>query len=334
MIKFFRKIRKGLLSENRFGKYLIYAIGEIVLVVIGILIALNLNNRNELRKMEVRVELIFEDIMKELASDIEKTDNIMYYWAKRDSTIYLVQNQLVTDEDYKENKIPFINNLTGFFTSVDLTQNSYDILIQNLETVPPKFKSIVQELDIHYKKWKWAVEDNTNELNELLTEIQSHSRKNHSWYSSFDETEEMKRIDYMLNDFRYRNDVGAYQNIGIFGQLRLSIIYRQSAIFCYKKIAELLDKPLDHESFMIDNEISIKLIGDWYDVANPEFIAIFFIDDNRLYVKNNINSGQGEVFYLPRMNKILNDALEYHSILSENDEIILKHNSYSLKKLE
>lgn len=47
MIKFFRRIRQNLLSENKFSKYLIYAIGEIVLVVIGILIALQLNNLNE-----------------------------------------------------------------------------------------------------------------------------------------------------------------------------------------------------------------------------------------------------------------------------------------------
>jgi len=50
MIKFFRKIRQQLLSENRVVKYLLYAIGEIVLVVIGILIALWVNNWNEDRK--------------------------------------------------------------------------------------------------------------------------------------------------------------------------------------------------------------------------------------------------------------------------------------------
>ncbi len=47
MIKFFRHIRKSLLLENKTGKYFKYAIGEIVLVVIGILIALQLNNYNE-----------------------------------------------------------------------------------------------------------------------------------------------------------------------------------------------------------------------------------------------------------------------------------------------
>jgi hypothetical protein len=54
MIKFFRKIRQKMLSENRFITYLIYAIGEIVLVVIGILIALQINNWNENRKLRTQ----------------------------------------------------------------------------------------------------------------------------------------------------------------------------------------------------------------------------------------------------------------------------------------
>ncbi len=52
MIKFFRKIRQKLVAENRASKYLLYAIGEIVLVVIGILIALQINNANENRKIK------------------------------------------------------------------------------------------------------------------------------------------------------------------------------------------------------------------------------------------------------------------------------------------
>ena len=52
MIKFFRKIRHNLLSQGKTGKYLTYAIGEIILVVIGILIALQINNWNEERKIQ------------------------------------------------------------------------------------------------------------------------------------------------------------------------------------------------------------------------------------------------------------------------------------------
>lgn len=50
MIKFFRKIRQQLLTENKFSKYMLYAIGEIVLVVIGILIAIQLNTWKENKK--------------------------------------------------------------------------------------------------------------------------------------------------------------------------------------------------------------------------------------------------------------------------------------------
>ncbi|MDX1463776.1 MAG: DUF6090 family protein [Marinirhabdus sp.] len=50
MIKFFRRLRHRLLNENKVGKYLIYALGEIVLVVIGILIALQINSWNDYNK--------------------------------------------------------------------------------------------------------------------------------------------------------------------------------------------------------------------------------------------------------------------------------------------
>ncbi|MBC3759800.1 hypothetical protein H7U19_15410 [Hyunsoonleella sp. SJ7] len=69
MIKFFRKIRQKLLSENKFSKYLLYAIGEIVLVVIGILIALQINNTNE-RRLE-RFEEI--KLLENLKVDFQQT---------------------------------------------------------------------------------------------------------------------------------------------------------------------------------------------------------------------------------------------------------------------
>jgi hypothetical protein len=69
MIKFFRKIRQKMLTENKFSKYLIYAIGEIVLVVIGILIALAVaewNNSRHSRKTEIR---LLKELHKGLGQD-------------------------------------------------------------------------------------------------------------------------------------------------------------------------------------------------------------------------------------------------------------------------
>ena len=66
MIKFFRKIRQQLLTENKFSKYLLYAIGEIILVVIGILIALSINNWNENRKNSIEEKAILENLLENL----------------------------------------------------------------------------------------------------------------------------------------------------------------------------------------------------------------------------------------------------------------------------
>ena len=69
MIKFFRKIRQRLLAENKVSKYLIYAIGEIILVVIGILIALQINNWNEYKKLGTKELYYLEGIRNDLTID-------------------------------------------------------------------------------------------------------------------------------------------------------------------------------------------------------------------------------------------------------------------------
>jgi uncharacterized membrane protein YgaE (UPF0421/DUF939 family) len=74
MIQFFRKIRQRLLSENRFTKYLFYAFGEIILVMIGILLALQVNNWNEQRKANNIVNQLIYKSFKELENNL-KTAN-------------------------------------------------------------------------------------------------------------------------------------------------------------------------------------------------------------------------------------------------------------------
>ena len=71
MIKFFRKIRLDALSRKRFAKYFTYAIGEIILVVIGILIALQVSNLNEQRKDRDLGNSLKKALQSELKADIE-----------------------------------------------------------------------------------------------------------------------------------------------------------------------------------------------------------------------------------------------------------------------
>ena len=70
-MKFFRNIRKKLASENKVGSYLRYAIGEILLVVIGILIALQVNNWNEARKNRIQERNFLVRLLTDINTDIE-----------------------------------------------------------------------------------------------------------------------------------------------------------------------------------------------------------------------------------------------------------------------
>jgi len=99
MIKFFRKIRQNLLSEGNTGKYLKYAIGEIVLVVIGILIALQINNWNENRKTINTQEKYLILLKKETDANRDELNRV---FTRVDSTFkaqkYLISNLMTLSE--------------------------------------------------------------------------------------------------------------------------------------------------------------------------------------------------------------------------------------------
>ena len=93
MIKFFRQIRHQLLVENRTSKYFKYAIGEIVLVVIGILIALSASNWNSNRINALREVETLKEIYKGLKVD------------------YNALNNLIKDTELGINRITFLDSL-------------------------------------------------------------------------------------------------------------------------------------------------------------------------------------------------------------------------------
>ena len=83
MIKFFRRIRQQLLTENKFSKYLLYAIGEIVLVVIGILIALNINNWNEERQNQKEAHKILIQLKHEFENNNDIVETSIEFQSTR-----------------------------------------------------------------------------------------------------------------------------------------------------------------------------------------------------------------------------------------------------------
>ncbi|MFK2821300.1 DUF6090 family protein [Flavobacteriaceae sp. LMIT009] len=333
MIKFFRKIRQSLINQNRIRKYLIYAVGEIILVVLGILIALNLNNRNEQRKTEAKIEVIFSDIMDELVSNIDKTTQIMRYYNKRDSIIYLVLNDRFTAEDYQSNKLAssITWGLTGWHMTLNLTNSAYKNLIEDLDATPAKYKEVLKDLNHLYSSLKTVVDKNDKDMSEFIEKNSEFNRRNYSWYASNSEVDQKSRLEYLLNDFRYKNEVSGYWNKGINNQLKWSITYRQQAIKCYKKIAKLLDKPVDHESFVFDEELAKLLVGEWYRDGHPEETFTNILKNKRLYGK--AGNSEWEIFSLFG-NKLVDSDTDYATIVRENDEILLKYNDSDYRKKE
>ena len=79
MLKFFRETRQSLLSEGKLSKYLLYAIGEILLVMIGILLALQVNNWNQDLKDIRKEKLILKELNKEFKLNKEQLDTVLYH---------------------------------------------------------------------------------------------------------------------------------------------------------------------------------------------------------------------------------------------------------------
>ncbi len=125
MIKFFRKIRQKLLEQSKIRSYFVYAIGEIVLVVIGILIALQINNWNEDRKNNKKHFDYQRSLINDINKDIASIDNILIYleesieqynnFTKRLSNPNASSDTLI--KIAKDEFLGYFNNIDAFHTA-------------------------------------------------------------------------------------------------------------------------------------------------------------------------------------------------------------------------
>ena len=129
MIPFFRKIRKTLADDNKPIKYLRYAIGEIILVVIGILIALQINNWNENRKNKVFEKEILTQIQENLKNDKLALEEIVTNFSKAVKSSEKILNSQVSQKTQDS-----INIWLGAIIQFDRFQpltNAYEVLKSN-----------------------------------------------------------------------------------------------------------------------------------------------------------------------------------------------------------
>ena len=118
MIKIFRKIRQKLLTENKFSKYLLYAIGEIVLVVIGILIALSINNWNENRKEIESQKKLYSNLKIDFQNRLDELED--FYIAKNDAIENITRLSVIIsnqESEFNESEVAelLVTLLNNFF---------------------------------------------------------------------------------------------------------------------------------------------------------------------------------------------------------------------------
>ncbi len=118
MLKFFRKNRIRLLRENKFIKYLVYFLGETFLIVVGILIAVQVNNWNETRKKDLQRKIYEVSLINELENDVEHLNDL-------DRRNIIKRNSIMNYLDYYNSEKPDLDILHHKLDSVNTTKIAF-----------------------------------------------------------------------------------------------------------------------------------------------------------------------------------------------------------------
>jgi hypothetical protein len=174
MIKFFRKIRQKLLSENKISKYILYALGEIILVVIGILIALSVNNfnnaridRNEETEILKALQVDFRETKKSVEKTIELQQRVVSYCHK----LKIILNEKTPSDSIGE----YLFQGALSYWRIEPVNGTYDALIGSGKSGILSSEKLKRYLALYSSQIKYGFEDEkfSLDLTLSLTEIAS-----------------------------------------------------------------------------------------------------------------------------------------------------------------
>ncbi len=203
MIKFTRKLRLNLILDGKIGGYLKYATGEILLVVIGILIAIQINNWNESKKLNIKEIEFLSSVVNDLKQDraflqyvIDLTEPRIFAYKSLNSDLqYLYQNDRSTLDslfnDYFETQRTFYpisssyqsavsgNQLSSFQNEqfirkvVKLYNSTYDRLIDNGQILDDRWGDLSKKYSFERRTGKFR-DMNPQQLSEFLDDVFHH----------------------------------------------------------------------------------------------------------------------------------------------------------------
>ncbi|MGI9546527.1 MAG: DUF6090 family protein, partial [Flavobacteriaceae bacterium] len=166
MIHFFRQIRKRLLTDNKFTKYAIYAIGEIFLVVVGILIALQINNWNQ-QKIERKEELkTYLNIKQQIQGDLKELTEMkafnQFKISEMDRANHIIANRNTRAIDTLAYIAIFMSQFSDFQGNGNIYEtlvNSGDMKLLRNEEIPLNIKKLENTYNYinHLEELHWSL---------------------------------------------------------------------------------------------------------------------------------------------------------------------------------
>lgn len=150
MIHFFRRIRQNILSKQKFGQYLLYAIGEIILVIIGILIALQINNWNQHQNNNAKLESFILQYREDLKLNVKLFESEIL-----DAQYYRDRNiKLLRIKEFTHIPVDTLETWAETFYAEFETNNSVYESFKNSQIIEfGKYQSIISGMQRYYTRF-------------------------------------------------------------------------------------------------------------------------------------------------------------------------------------
>ena len=217
------------MEKNKTGKYLKYAIGEIVLVVIGILIALNINNWNEKRGQENKIKSVYSIIKSDLTNDIEKFDKIINSMTSLDTVFKKIIQKKMTLEDYQN--CPDCVYLLDGYQDIEVEERGFKLLTDNGDLFDAKKDSLFIDINSFYSYYNTEIGVSKIEMSANFQDNWFYWKNNKPWFSDlFNRVKNDDLIYYMLNSWDYRNRVTAAYILHYEVYLNQLVNYKKDAL--------------------------------------------------------------------------------------------------------
>lgn len=240
MLKIFRNIRQRLIKEHKFKNYILYAIGEVLLVMIGILLALQVNNWNEKRKVKIQFNNTLQTISNDLASDTLVATNIIKFYENSQKNSKRIINREITKDNFRE--CPSCGSLITIYLPYNIQTRGYDIFKKITSQNTEKKDSLLIDISQMYSIFIPNLNKSNERLeNEVLKNLES--LKTHSWFVDWTQQKvNPEMIDYFTSSEDYRKKVAAHDVLTTRNHLALVKAYKLNAINILDRIEKRLQE--------------------------------------------------------------------------------------------